>query len=84
MASASAAASPDGPEPTTATLMPVRTRGLKGSTYPRLKAFSMISYSICRTATGSDGSPAVHDASQSAGHTRDVNSGKGEVCASMK
>ena len=29
---------------------------------PRLKAFSIISYSICRTATGSDGSPAVQDA----------------------
>lgn len=83
LASASAAASPDGPEPITPTLMPVRTRGLKGSTYPRLKAFSIISYSICRTATGSDGSPAVQDASQRAGHMRDVNSGNGEVWESM-
>ncbi|CDE84505.1 unknown [Coraliomargarita sp. CAG:312] len=81
---ASAAASPEGPDPMTATRIPVWTRVLKGSTYPRLKAFSIISYSICRMATGSKFMPAQHAASQRAGHTREVNSGNGDVWESRK
>ena len=71
-----AAASPAGPEPTTATLRPVRTAGTTGSIQPSLHARSTISTSTCLMVTGSWLMPSTHAASHGAGHRRPVNSGK--------
>ncbi len=54
-----AAANPDGPEPTTATLRPVRTVGTTGSIQPSDHARSTISTSTCLMVTGS-GADAEH------------------------
>ena len=72
----SAAASPAGPEPTTATFLPVRMEGGFGRAYPQSYAFSIMARSFSFTVTGSPFRPQVHAASQGAGHTLDVNSGK--------
>ena len=49
----SAAASPDGPEPITATFFPVRTFGGFAFAYPISYAFSIIAYSLLFDATAS-------------------------------
>src|SRR5882757_6235546 len=71
-----AAARPAGPEPTTATFLPVSLSGGSGTTQPSLKALSMISTSTCLMVTASWLMPSTHDASHGAGHSRPVNSGK--------
>ena len=71
-----AAASPAGPDPTTATRLPVRTDGGTGRTQPSSHARSMISTSTCLIVTGSWLMPSTHAASHGAGHSRPVNSGK--------
>ena len=71
-----AAARPAGPEPTTATDLPVTRCGGLGRTQPSSKALSMISTSTCLMVTGSWLMPRTQEASQGAGHSRPVNSGK--------
>ena len=71
-----AAANPAGPEPTTATVLPVSAAGGSGTTQPSSKALSMISTSTCLMVTGSWLMPSTQDASHGAGHSRPVNSGK--------
>mmetsp|Transcript_7761 Transcript_7761/g.16107 ORF Transcript_7761/g.16107 Transcript_7761/m.16107 type:complete len:252 (-) Transcript_7761:390-1145(-) len=72
----SAQANPAGPDPTTATVMPVRSLGIRGVIFPSRKARSTIEYSMFLMVTGLSTSPATQDPSQGAGHTRPVNSGK--------
>ncbi len=67
---------PAGPEPTTATRLPVRTTAGCGTTQPSSKPLSMMKCSIDLMPTGSVLMLSVHAASQGAGHTRPVNSGK--------
>ena len=68
---------PAGPEPTTATVLPVSRRsGGCGMTQPSSKARSMIASSICLIVTGSPLIPSTQAASHGAGHRRPVNSGK--------
>ena len=71
-----AAARPAGPEPTTATVLPVRRPGGSGSTQPLAKASSMIETSICLIVTAGWLIPSTHELSHGAGHRRPVNSGK--------
>ena len=71
-----AAASPAGPEPTTATVLPVSRAGGIGATQPLAQARSMISFSTCSIVTGSWLIPSTQEASQGAGQSRPVNSGK--------
>ena len=71
-----AAARPAGPEPITATRLPVLTAGGSGEIHPSAKARSTIVHSIVLIVTGSPSRPRVHDPSQGAGQTRPVNSGK--------
>ncbi len=75
-ASCCAAASPAGPEPTTATRLPVLACGGCGWTQPSAQARSMIACSIDLMPTGSSLTLSVHAASHGAGQTRPVNSGK--------
>ena len=75
-ASCCAAASPAGPEPTTATFLPVRTVGGCGTTQPISQALSMMACSIDLMPTGSSLMLSTQAASHGAGHTRPVNSGK--------
>ena len=72
-----AAASPAGPEPTTATRLPVRNVGRLGteSSLPRKPRSTMV-FSICLMVTGGSLMPSTQDASQGAGQMRPVNSGK--------
>ncbi len=72
----SAAARPAGPEPMTATVLPVRTSGGFAVTQPSPKAFSMMDTSIDLIVTGSSLMPSTHEPSHGAGHKRPVNSGK--------
>ena len=59
----SAAASPAGPEPTTATRLPVRCgRRLRATIQPSSNARSMIATSIALIVTGSSLMPSTHDA----------------------
>ena len=74
--SCSAAASPAGPEPTTATFLPVRADGGAGTTQPSSKARSMIVTSTALMVTGSSLIPSTQEPSQGAGQRRPVNSGK--------
>ena len=71
-----AAARPAGPEPITATFLPVRTDGGTGTTQPSSHARSTISTSTCLMVTGSWLMPSTQAPSQGAGHRRPVNSGK--------
>ena len=71
-----AAASPAGPEPTTATFLPVRFFGGSGTTQPSSKPRSIIAFSMFFIATGGLLMPRTHAPSQGAGQTRPVNSGK--------
>ena len=71
-----AAAKPAGPEPTTATFLPVRTAGGCGLIHPSAKPLSIMFFSIFSMATGSLIIPRTHDFSHGAGHNLPVNSGK--------
>ena len=72
----SAAASPAGPDPTTATVKPVRCCGWTGVTQPSSKPRSTIACSISLMVTAGSVIPRTHAPSQGAGQTRPVNSGK--------
>ena len=48
-----AAANPDGPEPITATVLPVLSVGSIGLIQPSFQPLSAIAFSICSMATGS-------------------------------
>mmetsp|Transcript_33327 Transcript_33327/g.51718 ORF Transcript_33327/g.51718 Transcript_33327/m.51718 type:complete len:323 (-) Transcript_33327:446-1414(-) len=74
--SSSAAASPAGPEPTTAMLAPERSLGMRALTQPSWNPRSMMEYSMFLMVTGAATRPATHAPSHGAGHTRPVNSGK--------
>ena len=78
----SAAASPAGPEPTTAMRLPVRCAGGRGVIQPSSKARSMIAFSMPLMVTGSALMPRTHDPSHGAGQRRPVNSGKLFVASS--
>ena len=71
-----AADRPEGPAPTTATLLPFSTAGGRGTTHPLRKAVSIMCFSDCRTITDSSSSWWTQLASQRAGQMREVNSGK--------
>jgi len=71
-----AAARPAGPEPTTATFLPVRTAATTGAIHPSAKACSMISNSTCLMVTAGWLMPSTHADSQGAGQRRPVKSGK--------
>jgi len=60
-------ARPAGPDPTTATRRPVRSRGSCGFTQPSAKARSAISYSIRSMVTGSALMPSTQAPSQARG-----------------
>src|SRR6266568_653228 len=76
-ASCCAAASPAGPEPTTATDRPEDSGAGCGVTYPRSKARLMISTSTCLMVTADPPLMAsTQAASHGAGQSRPVNSGK--------
>lgn len=67
LVSCCAAARPAGPDPTTATFLPVILSGIIGTTQPSAKALSMISTSTCLMVTGSWLIPSTQDASHGAG-----------------
>src|SRR5438093_317738 len=69
-------ASPAGPEPTTATRLPVRSTGGSRPTQPSSKACSMIESSIALIVTGSSLISSTHEPSHGAGQSRPVHSGK--------
>ena len=71
-----AAARPAGPEPITATVLPVKRSGGVGFTLPAPKASSMVRSSTCLIVTASALIPITHAVSHGAGHRRPVNSGK--------
>ena len=71
-----AAASPAGPDPTTATARPLRSSHTTGVIHPSSQARSTISTSTCLMVTGSSLMPSTQAASHGAGHSRPVNSGK--------
>jgi|GEM_PF-2183636 len=71
-----AAASPAGPEPTIATVLPVMRAGGSGSIQPFANASSAIDTSICLIVTAGWLIPSTHELSHGAGHSRPVNSGK--------
>ena len=71
-----AAARPAGPEPMTATFLPVRSDGGSGCTQPCSNAWSMIATSMALIVTASSLMPSTHEPSHGAGHKRPVNSGK--------
>src|SRR5690606_29118553 len=75
-ASCCAQARPEGPEPTTATFLPVLRLGGCGLIQPLSQPWSMMACSIDLMPTGSLLMFSVHAASHGAGHTRPVNSGK--------
>ena len=72
----SAAASPAGPEPTTATVFPVRAAGGSGRIQPSSNARSTIAISIDLMVTASRLMASTHEPSQGAGQSRPVHSGK--------
>mmetsp|Transcript_5348 Transcript_5348/g.17312 ORF Transcript_5348/g.17312 Transcript_5348/m.17312 type:complete len:337 (-) Transcript_5348:5050-6060(-) len=72
----SAQARPAGPEPMTATFLPVRVAGGRGTIQPSSKALSMMEHSMFLIVTGCSMMPSTQAPSQGAGHTRPVNSGK--------
>src|ERR1700709_2269743 len=75
-ASCCAAANPAGPDPTTATFLPVLCFDGNGATQPSAQALSMIACSIDLMPTGSSLIPSVQAVSHGAGQMRPVNSGK--------
>ncbi|MNI47625.1 hypothetical protein D3C73_1021550 [compost metagenome] len=72
----SAVASPAGPEPITATFLPLLTLGGSGFINPSSNALSIIDLSFSFIVIAGPLIPAVHAASHGAGHTLPVNSGK--------
>ena len=72
----SAAASPAGPEPTTATVLPVRVSGGRGRIHPSSNARSTIAISMDLMGTASRLMASTQEPSQGAGHRRPVHSGK--------
>ena len=78
-ASSHAAARPAGPEPTTATLGASSAGAGRGLADPVAQAWSLIARSLSRIVVASSERPRLQAVSQSAGHTRPVNSGKGFV-----
>src|SRR3546814_575133 len=75
-ASCCAQARPAGPDPTTATVLPVLRAGGWGVTQPLSQPLSIMACSIDLIPTGSLLMFRVQAASHGAGHTRPVNSGK--------
>ena len=75
-ASCWAQAMPAGPEPTTATRLPVFFAGTSGAIQPSSQPRSTIEHSIDLMVTGLSSMFSVHEASQGAGQMRPVNSGK--------
>jgi hypothetical protein len=71
-----AAARPAGPEPTTATVRPLRTAGGCGWTQPSAKPRSAIAFSMYSMVTGLSLIDSTHADSHGAGQMRPVNSGK--------
>ncbi|CFW31565.1 Uncharacterised protein [Bordetella pertussis] len=69
-------ASPAGPEPTTATFLPVLRTGTCGVTQPSAQPLSMMACSIDLMPTASLLMFSVQAASHGAGQMRPVNSGK--------
>src|SRR5271156_2055261 len=67
---------PDGPEPTTATFLPVFLAGTSGTIQPSSQPRSTIAHSMVLIVTGLSSMLSVHDASHGAGQMRPVNSGK--------
>src|SRR4051794_30233660 len=82
--SCAAAASPDGPDPITATVRPVRKGGGSGAIQPSSHALSEIACSICLIVTASSLMSSTHAASHGAGQMRPVNSGKLFVASAMR
>ena len=74
--SSSATARPAGPDPITATVLPVRRGGGLGTIHPSSNARSAIASSICSIVTGSSLIARTHADSHGAGQMRPVNSGK--------
>jgi hypothetical protein len=79
--SRAAAARPAGPEPTTATRLPLRSRGGCGRTHPISKPLSAIAHSTLLIATGGSIRLSTQAPSQGAGQTRPVISGNSLVRA---
>ena len=75
-ASCWAAAMPAGPEPTTATVLPVFFGAITGWIQPSSQARSTIWHSMVLMVTGLSMMLRVQDASHGAGQMRPVNSGK--------
>ena len=71
-----AAANPAGPEPTTATFLPVGSGGGSGRIQPILKALIDNGDSMVLIVTGGSLMPRTQEPSHGAGQTRPVNSGK--------
>ncbi len=71
-----AAANPEGPDPTTATLFRERSDGSSGSIQPSAKPRSTMLFSTSLMATAGLLIPRTHAASHGAGQMRPVNSGK--------
>src|SRR3954469_8709559 len=67
---------PDGPEPITATVRPVRNGGGSGVIQPSSQALSEMACSICLIVTASSLMSSTQAASHGAGQMRPVNSGK--------
>ncbi len=74
--SCAAAESPAGPEPMTATFLPVRFAGGSATTQPSSQPWSMMATSMFLIVTGGSLMPSTHEPSHGAGQTRPVNSGK--------
>ena len=72
----SAAASPAGPDPMTATDLPVRTAGGAGAIHPSSKACSTMASSTDLMVTASPSIASTQDPSHGAGQSRPVHSGK--------
>src|SRR3954471_8287540 len=75
---------PDGPEPITATLRPVRNGGGSGVIQPSSHALSEIACSICLIVTASSLMSSTQAASHGAGQMRPVNSGKLLVASAIR
>ena len=71
-----AAARPEGPDPTTATVLLVCHSGTTGTTRRSSQALSAIATSTFLIVTGSRLMPTTQAVSHGAGHRRPVNSGK--------
>ena len=69
-----AAASPEGPDPTTATFLFVLTAGGSGRIHPCSYAWSMMAHSMFLMVTAGSLIPSTHAPSQGAGQTLPVNS----------